>query len=84
MYLNLKIIKKLERIVNYEGAGGAMVALFHVFRGLGMTSIQLWPFISYNNPVQISLTERKGSTLVQMVYMGPFCSYNDVPNQAFL
>ena len=39
MYLNLKTIKKLERIVNDEGVGGAMVALFHVFRGLGMTSI---------------------------------------------
>ena len=39
MYLNLKTAKKLDRIVNDEGVGWAMVALFHVFRGLGMTSI---------------------------------------------
>ena len=35
-------------------------------------------------PERISLTESKVSTLVQMVYMGSFCSYNDVPNQVFL
>ena len=34
-------------------------------------------------PDRISLTEWKVSTLLQMVYMGSFCSYNEVPNQAF-
>ena len=35
-------------------------------------------------PDRISLTEWKVSTLLQMVYIGSFCSYNKTPNQAFL
>ena len=35
-------------------------------------------------PDRISLTEWKVSTLLQMVYIGSFCSYKKTPNQAFL
>ena len=35
-------------------------------------------------PDRISLTEWKVSTLLQMVYIGSFCSYKKTRNQAFL
>ena len=64
----------------FQVSQNALIALGYAMKKMPINDDSWW----FTIPDRISLTEWKVSTLLQMVYIGSFCSYKKTPNQAFL